>query len=146
MADTATPATNTKIDQDPPTGLYQTTNTTAKPTIVLVHGLWMTPLCWEDWTARLTAQGYTVIAPAWPGIGDRSPAEVRKEPGAVFAGDSIESIVDHYAAIINDLPAPPIIMGHSFGGLFVQLLLSRGLGRAGIAVSPAAPAGIFACG
>lgn len=113
-----------------------------KPAIVLVHGLWMTALSWEDWVARFHARGYEVIAPSWPGIDDRSPAEVRADPTAI-ANKSITDVVDHYDAIIRALPTPPIIIGHSFGGLFTQILLSRGLGAVGIAVSPAQPAGIL---
>jgi pimeloyl-ACP methyl ester carboxylesterase len=54
----------------------------------------------------------------------------------------IEEIVDHYAAIIDALDEPPIIIGHSFGGLITQLLLDRGHGRAAVALDPAAPRGV----
>jgi alpha-beta hydrolase superfamily lysophospholipase len=37
-------------------------------TIVLIHGLWMTPLSWEHWVARYESRGYKVLAPAWPGL------------------------------------------------------------------------------
>ena len=113
-----------------------------KGTIVLIHGLWMTPLCWEEWVPYLEAKGYKVLAPGWPGVDDRTPQAVRADPAPMASG-TIEKIVDFYAGVIADLPAPPIIMGHSFGGLFTQILLSRGLGRAGVAISPAQPAGIF---
>jgi alpha-beta hydrolase superfamily lysophospholipase len=36
-----------------------------------------------------------------------------------------------------------VLIGHSFGGLIVELLLDRGLGRAGVAMSPAPPKGIL---
>jgi predicted alpha/beta hydrolase len=36
--------------------------------------------------------------------------------------------------IIRGLDRPPIIIGHSFGGLFTQLLLDCGLGAAGVAI------------
>ncbi|KAH8659999.1 Alpha/Beta hydrolase protein [Xylariales sp. PMI_506] len=113
-----------------------------KPTIVLIHGLWMTPLCWEDWINHFESKGYEVIAPGWPGIDDRTVEDIREDPSPM-AKDSISSIVEHYTRIITALPTPPIIMGHSVGGLFVQILLSNGLGKAGIAISPAQPAGIF---
>jgi non-heme chloroperoxidase len=116
---------------------------TPKPAIVLVHGLWMTPLCWEDWIKHFQAKGYEVIAPGWPGVDDRTPADIRANPQPI-ANKSITDIVDNYEAIIKKLPTPPIIMGHSFGGLFTQILLSRGNGCAGIGISPAQPAGIFA--
>jgi non-heme chloroperoxidase len=120
-----------------------TGTTTLKPTIVLIHGLWMTPLCWEDWITRFQAAGYTVIAPGWPGVDDRTPEEIRKDPSKL-AGLTIHEIVDNYASIIQALPTPPIIMGHSFGGLFTQILLSRGLGCAGVGISPAQPSGVLA--
>jgi non-heme chloroperoxidase len=112
-------------------------------TIVLIHGLWMTPLSWEEWIPYFEAKGYKVIAPGWPGIDDRTPEQVRADPEPI-AKIGIDTIVDHYASIISALPSPPIIIGHSFGGLFTQILLSRGLGSAGIGISPAQPAGIFA--
>ena len=58
-------------------------------------------------------------------------------------GLSIKDIVDHYDKIIRGLDRPPIIIGHSFGGLFTQLLLDRGLGAAGVALSTAAPKGVL---
>src|SRR4051812_7404856 len=34
--------------------------------IVLVHGLWLTPLSWEYWAHHYTELGYSVYAPSWP--------------------------------------------------------------------------------
>ncbi|MDB5454331.1 MAG: alpha/beta hydrolase, partial [Caulobacteraceae bacterium] len=45
-------------------------------------------------------------------------------------------IVAHYKAYIEALDEPPLIVGHSFGGLYVQLLLDQGAGAAGIAIDP----------
>src|SRR5262245_17071849 len=100
-----------------------------KPPIVLVHGLWMTPKSWDTWAGRFRAAGHEVLTPGWPGIDDRTPAQVRRDPGKL-AGLGVGDIVDHYESIIHDLAEPPIIMGHSFGGLFAQLLADRGLGAA----------------
>ena len=36
------------------------------PTIVLIHGLWLTPRSWEGWKARFEQGGHEVLAPAWP--------------------------------------------------------------------------------
>jgi pimeloyl-ACP methyl ester carboxylesterase len=110
-------------------------------TIVLIHGLWMTPLSWEGWSARFSEQGHTVLAPAWPGF-DRPIEEVRRDT-TPFERLGVGEITDHYERIIRELDKPPIIMGHSFGGLVTQLLLDRGLGAAGVAVDPAPPKGVL---
>src|SRR5207253_2952936 len=48
-----------------------------------------------------------------------------------------------YESEIRALDRPPVLVGHSYGGLIVELLLDRGLGRAGVAISPAPPKGIL---
>lgn len=70
-------------------------------------------------------------------------AELRASPDPRLAEVGVREIVDHYDAIIRALPEPPILIGHSFGGLFVQMLLDRGLGRAGVAIDPAPPKGVL---
>ena len=115
---------------------------THKAPIVLVHGLWMTPSSWNTWAERFRAAGHQVIVPGWPGIDDRSPADVRSDASAL-EGVGIRQIVDHYERIIRSLPEKPILMGHSFGGIFVQMLLDRGLGIAGVAVETGQPAGVL---
>ncbi|MWB98795.1 alpha/beta hydrolase [Agromyces seonyuensis] len=112
------------------------------PPIVLVHGLWMTPSSWDTWAERFRARGHEVIVPGWPGIDDREPADVRRDPSAL-ENVSITEIVDSYDRIIRALPEAPIIMGHSFGGIFIQMLLDRGLGVAGVGVEPGQPAGVL---
>jgi pimeloyl-ACP methyl ester carboxylesterase len=114
---------------------------TAKPPIVLIHGLWMTPLSWEHWVERYSARGHEVLAPAWPGH-DREPRALREDPsGLEHLG--VNEIVEHYEEVIGGLGSAPIIMGHSFGGLFTQLLLDRGHGVAGVAIDSAAAKGVF---
>jgi pimeloyl-ACP methyl ester carboxylesterase len=109
------------------------TDTTARPdTIVLIHGLWMNGLSWEHWAARYQGAGYRVLTPSWPGM--EGSVEALRADTSGFDELGIDAIVDHYAAIIEGLEQPPIIMGHSFGGVFTQLLLARGLGFSGVAV------------
>lgn len=110
-------------------------------TIVLVHGLWMTPLSWEHWTQRFTEKGFKVIAPTWPGM-DRPIEDIRQNPDEL-AGLGVTEIVDHYETVIRGLDKPPIIMGHSFGGLITQILLDRGWGAAGVAIASAPVKGIL---
>jgi pimeloyl-ACP methyl ester carboxylesterase len=109
-------------------------------TVVLIHGMWMTPKSWDRWIEHCTARGLRTFAPGWPGVKD--PEETRKDPSGL-KGLRLKAIVDHYDAIIRDLNRPPIIIGHSFGGLTAQLLLDRGLGVAGVAIGTAPPKGIL---
>jgi pimeloyl-ACP methyl ester carboxylesterase len=118
-----------------------TSNPSSKPPIVLIHGLWMTPLSWEHWIERYTQKGYQVLAPAWPGLEGDIEA-IRANPDAL-AGLDIDQIVDSYERVIRGLDQPPIIMGHSYGGLFTQILIDRGLGTAGVAIASAPVKGIF---
>jgi pimeloyl-ACP methyl ester carboxylesterase len=109
-------------------------------TIVLIHGMWMTPRSWDNWVDHYADRGYRAIAPGWPGVKD--PDETRRDP-STLKGLGLTKIVDHYDPIIRELDRPPIIMGHSFGGLVTQLLLDRGLGAAGVAIGTAPPKGIL---
>jgi pimeloyl-ACP methyl ester carboxylesterase len=68
------------------------------------------------------------VAPPWP-LGDRPIAELRRSPHPDLARLTIGDIVHHYENLILALPERPIIMGHSYGGLFTQLLLDADLGR-----------------
>jgi pimeloyl-ACP methyl ester carboxylesterase len=110
-------------------------------TIVLIHGLWMTPRSWEKWIGRYESRGHRVLAPAWPGM-EATVEELNRDPTPMRKLD-IATIVDHYDSIIRELDEAPIIMGHSFGGAFTQLLLDRGLGAAGVGVAPAAVKGVL---
>jgi len=112
------------------------------PTVVFVHGGWVTPRCWDPFVSYFEARGYRCLAPAWPGK-DRPVEAIREDP-TPLAGLGILQIVDHYEGIVRALDEPPVLIGHSFGGLFVQMLLDRGLGAAGIAIDPGAPKGVFA--
>jgi pimeloyl-ACP methyl ester carboxylesterase len=112
------------------------------PTVVFIHGAWVTPACWDQFAGFYTKRGYRCLAPPWPRK-DRSIEEQRESPSAL-AGLGVQEIVDHYEAIIRDELQPPFLIGHSFGGLFVQMLLDRGLGAAGVAIDSAPPRGVFA--
>ena len=114
--------------------------TDSPDTVVLIHGLWMTSRSWELWAGRYRDRGLTVIDESWPGMNADVEA-LRRDPSPI-APLTIDTIVDHYAGIIATLDRPPIIMGHSFGGAFTQVLVDRGLGAAGVAIDSAAVKGV----
>jgi pimeloyl-ACP methyl ester carboxylesterase len=109
--------------------------------LMLIHGAWLSARSWERFAEYFERRGFAVTVPEWPRKhGD--VAQLRDEADEL-AGLGLDEIVDHYASLIGELDEPPVLVGHSFGGLIVELLLDRGLGRAGVALSPAPPKGIL---
>lgn len=112
----------------------------APDTIVLIHGFWVTPRSWENWIAHYEAKGFRVIAPAYPGFevevealnADPTPVEALTAP----------AIVARLEEVVRGLGAPPILIGHSAGGAFTQLLLDRGLGAVGVALNSVPTEGV----
>jgi alpha-beta hydrolase superfamily lysophospholipase len=109
--------------------------------IVLVHGLWMTPLSWEHWVERYTQAGHNVVAPAYPGF-EVGIEALRADPTPI-AEVTIPETVAHLEEVIRGLDSPPILMGHSFGGALVQILLDHGLGAAGVAIDSVPTEGVL---
>jgi alpha-beta hydrolase superfamily lysophospholipase len=108
---------------------------------VFIHGLWLHASSWTPWLDLFRDAGYEPVAPGWP----NEPAtveEARANPDLV-ANLSIDEVTDHYAKIIATLPAAPVIIGHSFGGLITEKLLGQGIGAAGVAIDPAQIKGVL---
>jgi pimeloyl-ACP methyl ester carboxylesterase len=98
---------------------------------VLIHGLWMTPRA-GALAPRYEHRGYRVIAPAYPGF--EVEVEALRDDPAPIEAVTVPDTLEHLEGIISELENPPILIGHSFGGALVQILLDRGLGAAGIAI------------
>lgn len=113
----------------------------AAPRILLIHGAWVTPLCWRYFQPILENEGFETLAPPWP-FKERAVAEQLLHPDPRLAQTGIPEILEHYKAIIRKEAAEPVLIGHSFGGLIVQLLLDQGYGAAGIAISSLPPRGV----
>jgi pimeloyl-ACP methyl ester carboxylesterase len=109
-------------------------------TIVLVHGFWVTPRSWEHWIEFYQKQGYTVLAPAYPGF--EVEVEALNADPAPIEELRVPAIIEKFESVIAGLATPPIIMGHSAGGAFTQILLDRGLGAAGVAINSAPTEGV----
>ncbi len=109
--------------------------------MLLIHGAWLTARSWENFADYFGSRDFAVSTPEWP----RKEGDVEqiREEADELAGLGLEEIVDHHEALIRQLDQPPVLIGHSFGGLIVELLLDRGLGCAGVAISPAPPKGIL---
>jgi pimeloyl-ACP methyl ester carboxylesterase len=85
-------------------------------------------------------QGYAFRGMAYPGFevevealnADPSPIEALTAP----------AIVAKLEGVVSQLPAPPIIIGHSAGGAFTQVLLDHGYGAAGVPINSAPTEGV----
>jgi pimeloyl-ACP methyl ester carboxylesterase len=110
-------------------------------TIVLIHGFWVTPRSWERWIPYYEAKGYRVLAPAYPGLEVEVEA-LNRDPSPIERL-TVPHIVDSLEQVVRGLGVPPILMGHSAGGAFVQLLLDRGLGAAGVVIDSAPTEGVL---
>ncbi|HKG94981.1 MAG TPA: alpha/beta hydrolase [Gemmatimonadaceae bacterium] len=109
-------------------------------TVVLIHGFWVTPRSWEHWITHYEAKGYRVIAPAYPGF-EVEVESLNRDPSPIERV-TIPQIVEHLESVVRGLETPPILMGHSAGGVFVQVLLDHGLGCAGVAINSAPTEGV----
>jgi pimeloyl-ACP methyl ester carboxylesterase len=108
---------------------------------MFIHGAWLSARSWENYVDYFGKRGFEVATPEWPR--KHGDVEELREATEELKGLGVTEIVDHYESVINELEEPPVIIGHSYGGLFTELLLDRGLGRAGVAMSPAPPKGIL---
>jgi non-heme chloroperoxidase len=110
--------------------------------MVFIHGLWIHSLSWQPWQDLYTEHGYETRAPGWPGDADTVAATRANHAG--LAGRGVDEITDSYAKILAEMDQLPILVGHSFGGLIAQKLLSHGLAAAAVAISPAPMKGVRA--
>ena len=70
-------------------------------TIVLIHGLWMTPRSWEEWVPYYESKGYKVVTPTYPGF--EVEVEALREDPSPIASATVPATVAHLAAAITDL-------------------------------------------
>ena len=115
----------------------------SQKSVLFITGAFVSNSCWDEWRKYFEAEGYSTIAPAWPHK-DATAEELRnRHPDPFIAGNRLSMLVDHYESIARQLPGKLILIGHSIGGLTVQLLLQRGIGDAGVAIHSVPPQGVF---
>jgi non-heme chloroperoxidase len=116
-------------------------NATGLQPVVFVHGLWLLPNSWERWAAFFESAGYVAVAPGWPE--DPATVDEAKARPEVLANKTVGDIADHTAFVVSRLNRKPALIGHSFGGLMVQIVAGRGLSAAAVAISPAPFRGVL---
>ncbi len=110
------------------------------PHVVFIHGMFMNPASWQQWLADFRAHGYQCVAPAWPGH-EGEPAALRANIPADLGKLRLAEVIDTFRSVVRNLPQPPVLIGHSMGGLIVQKLVAEGLAKAGVCIDSAAPNG-----
>jgi non-heme chloroperoxidase len=116
-------------------------NSSQRPPVIFIHGLWLLPSSWDRWATVFDEAGFAALTPSWPDDPD-SVEEARANP-QVFAGKTIGQVVDHVADVIGKLEKKPAVVGHSFGGLIAQIIAGRGLSVVTVAIDPAPFRGVL---
>ena len=91
------------------------------PPLFCIHGLWATPATFSGLKARFEAAGFVVITPALP-FHDRDPG---LPPPAELGRLTVEDYASFLVAEIGKLAEPPVIVGHSMGGMLAQIVAAR---------------------
>jgi pimeloyl-ACP methyl ester carboxylesterase len=109
--------------------------------VVFIHGLWLHATSWDPWMSLFREAGYAPVAPGWPN--EPSTVEAARENPDAVANIGIDDATGHFASVIDGLDQPPIIVGHSFGGLIAEKLLGQGVAAAAVAIDPAQIKGVL---
>ncbi|MDO9458045.1 alpha/beta hydrolase [Nocardioides sp.] len=116
-------------------------NASGRRPVVFVHGLWLLAGSWDPWRARFEEEGYATVAVDWPG--DQPTVAEAHSNAASLAGTSVADVADHVAEVIGGLDQQPIVVGHSFGGLLVQIIAGRGIAAGTVTIDPAPSKGVL---
>src|ERR1700694_3612223 len=105
------------------------------PPLLFVHGAWHGAWCWEEHFLRYFAdRGWSVKAIDLRGQGS-APGRKR------LRWTRIADYVTDLAEAADSLPEPPVVIGHSMGGLVVQKYLESHTAPAAVLVASVPPAG-----
>jgi pimeloyl-ACP methyl ester carboxylesterase len=105
------------------------------PAIVMVHGAFCGAWTFDRFRVPFEAAGYEVIAPDLRG-------HAPDERASAVVGVSMADYAADIAAICAALPEPPVLLGHSMGGLVAQLAARRAPVEAVVLLAPSAPWGV----
>lgn len=104
--------------------------------IVMAHGAFCGGWAFDGFRSPFEAAGFEVIAPDLRGHAAGDP------PHAVV-GVSMSDYAADVAGLCASLPEPPVLMGHSMGGLVALMAARRAPIRALVLLSPSPPWGMM---
>lgn len=99
----------------------------------MVHGAFCAGWVFDDFRRPFEAAGLTVETPDLPGHG----------PGQSPAGLSMRDYADALVKTCGRFETPPVLIGHSLGGLAAQLAAARARLSGLILLAPSAPWGVY---
>lgn len=110
----------------------------AHPTpLLFVHGAYTAAWCWDEHFLQFFADaGYASYAVSLSGHGG-SPG--RRHLDSFSIGDYVRDV----AAVIAELPAPPVLIGHSMGGFVVQKYLEEHISPGAVLMCAVPPQGLM---
>lgn len=115
-------------------------------TILFATGAFVSTACWDEWAEYFKSKGYAVSVPPWPNK-DAPAATLRsRHPDHAIASNTLKDVLDFFVSYAQGMPEKPIVIGHSLGGLVAQLLASKGISEASVAIHAAPPYGIMPMG
>jgi non-heme chloroperoxidase len=107
-------------------------------TIVMIHGMFGHGGFWANYRPFFERRGFEVLTPTLRMHEDR----YRDHPPSELGTVSMRDYADELAELIGALPSPPILVGHSMGGLLALMLAGRGLAERAALLCPVTPYGI----
>jgi pimeloyl-ACP methyl ester carboxylesterase len=103
--------------------------------LLFVHGAWHAAWCWDEHFLSFFADnGYRAVALSLRGHGNSTTDKPLR-------ACSVDDFVEDVASVAGDLPTPPVLIGHSMGGLIVQKYLESHDCPAGVLMSSMPPHG-----
>lgn len=112
-------------------------NETRPTPILFVHGAWHGAWCWENFLPYFAQHGYAAYALSLRGHGASAGRDKIRWHSAAY------DYVADVAQIVQTLPRPPILVGHSMGGYIVQKYLERYTVPAGVLLASVPVSGLF---
>ena len=134
---TEAPSTITDRERDQ---IERANASTATP-VVFIHGLWLLPSSWDNWTALFEEAGYVALTPDWPD--DPETVEVARAEPEVLAKKTLKQVADHTTQVVAGLDKKPAIIGHSTGGLLAEMLAGQGHSAVTVAIDPGVFRGVL---
>ncbi len=140
MTQVGSPTIDATITEGEREQIKRANATTATP-VVFIHGLWLLPSSWDNWSAMFEEAGYVALTPDWPD--DPETIEVARAEPEVLANKTLKQVADHTTQVVNALDKKPAIIGHSTGGLLAEMLAGKGLSAVTVAIDPGVFRGVL---